>query len=149
MYSICVVFQVVFGLYDQGFRMEVKLDGPRGTFTILTRDAVKTDKFLVVLRDVLGEPLEEEQPQVSRIRRQFSSGNLPKLSFPDEEKINRLKSELAKSGTVTPANDQHLLMYSVVHEILESDVHNVHPGKRRSHENAPKFDRDKLAGFSL
>ena len=99
--------------------MEVKLDGPRGTFTILTRDADKTDKFLVTLRDVLGEPLEEEQPHAPRIRRQFSSGSLPKLTFPDEEKVNKLKSELAKTGTVVPTDDQQLLMYSIVREIPE------------------------------
>lgn len=107
-------------MYDQGFRMEVKLDGPRGTFTMLTRDADKTDKFLGTLRDVLGEPLnEEEQSRPPRIRRQFSSGSLPKLTFPDEEKIDKLKAELAKSGSVSPTEDQHLLMYSIVREIPE------------------------------
>lgn len=112
--------EVVFGLYDQGFRMEVKLDGPRGTFTVLTRDAEKTDKFLGTLRDVLGEPLNEEEFAGPRIRRQFSSGSLPKLTFPDEEKINKLKSELAKSGKVSTTEDQHLLMYSIVREIPDS-----------------------------
>ena len=105
--------------------MEVKLHGPRGTFTVLTRDAEKTDKFLVTLSDVLGEPLDKEQSQVPRIRRQFSSGSLPRLSFPDEEKINKLKSELAKSGTDTPADDQNLLMYSIVREIPECALFNA------------------------
>ena len=114
-----ILLQVVFGLFDQGFRMEVKLDGPRGTFTVLTRDADKTDKFLLTLSDALGEPLNEDPSHAPRIRRQFSSGSLPKLTFPDEEKINKLKSELAKSGTVPSTDDQHLLMYSIVREIQE------------------------------
>lgn len=112
--------EVVFGLYDQGFRMEVKLDGPRGTFTVLTRDAEKTDKFLETLRDVLREPLNEEELAIPRFRRQFSLGSLPKLTFPDEEKINKLKSELAKSGKVSNTENQHLLMYSIVREIQDT-----------------------------
>ena len=107
-------------MYDQGFRMEVKLDGPRGTFTVLTRDADKTDKFLGTLRDVLGDPLNEEQSPVPRVRRQFSSGSLPKLTFPDEEKIQKLRAELGNSGTAPPTDDQYLLMYSIVREIPES-----------------------------
>lgn len=118
--------EVVFGFYDQGFRMEVKLDGPRGTFTVLTRDAEKTDKFLETLRDVLGEPLNEEQSAVPRIKRQFSSGSLAKLTFPNEEKINKLKSELAKSGNVSPTEDQNLLMYSIVREIPDWASFSVH-----------------------
>lgn len=113
-------------MYDQGFRMEVKLDGPRGTFTVLTRDAEKTDNFFVTLRDVLGEPLhEEEHSQAPRIRRQFSSGSLPKLTFPDEEKITKLKSELEKSGAVSPTDNQDLLMYSIVREIPEGNTHRM------------------------
>ncbi|XP_068712690.1 nischarin-like isoform X2 [Montipora foliosa] len=112
--------EVVFGLYDQAFRMEVKFDGPRGTFSVLTRDAIKTDKFFGTLRDVLGEPLnDDEQLQAPRFRRQFSSGSLPKLIFPDEETINRLKSELVKSGSVSHPDDQHLLIYAIVREIPE------------------------------
>ena len=118
--------EVVFGLYDQGFRLEVKLDGPRGTFTILTRDAEKTDKFLGALRDVLGEPLNEEQSEVPRIRRQFSSGSLPKLTFPTEEKIDKLKCELAKFGKSSSTEEQHLLMYSIVREIPDCASLNVH-----------------------
>ncbi|KAJ7377868.1 hypothetical protein OS493_025762 [Desmophyllum pertusum] len=94
-----------------------ELDGPRGTFTILTRDAEKTDKFLATLSDILGEPLDEEPSQAPRIRRQFSSGSLPKLTFPNEEKLNKLKSELTNSGKVSPTEDQNLLMYSIVREI--------------------------------
>ncbi|KAK2571080.1 Nischarin [Acropora cervicornis] len=114
--------EVVFGLYDQSFRMEVKLEGPRGTFTVLTRDATKTDNFFGTLRDVLGEPLnEEEQFRGPRFRRQFSSSSLPRLLFPDEERIERLKSELSKSATVLSSSGQDLLMYSIVREIPESN----------------------------
>ena len=113
---------MVFGLYDQSFRMEVKLEGPRGTFTVLTRDATKTDNFFGTLRDVLGEPLnEEEQFRGPRFRRQFSSSSLPKLIFPDEERIERLKSELSKCATILSSNGQDLLMYSIVREIPESN----------------------------
>ena len=109
-------------MYDQSFRMEVKLEGPRGTFTVLTRDATKTDNFFGILRDVLGEPLnEEEQFRGPRFRRQFSSSSLPKLLFPDEERIERLKSELSKFATVLSSNGQDLLMYSIVREIPESN----------------------------
>lgn len=102
--------------------MEVKLDGPRGTFTVLTRDATKTDNFFSTLRDVLGEPLDqEEQFRSPRFRRQFSSSSLPKLIFPDEERIERLKSELSKSATSLSSNEQDLLMYSIVREIPESN----------------------------
>ena len=100
--------------------MEVKFDGPRGTLSVLTRDANKTGKFFGTLRDVLGEPLnDDEQLQAPRFRRQFSYGSLPKLIYPDEETINRLKSELVKSGSVSHPDDQHLLIYAIVREIPE------------------------------
>ena len=118
--------EVVFGLYDQGFRLEVKLDGPRGTFTVITRDAEKTDKFLGTLRDVLGEPLNEEHSDVPPFRRQFSSESLPKLTFPTEDKIDKLKLELAKFGKASSAaENQHLLMYSIVREIPDCASLNV------------------------
>ena len=128
-YSFCVreLNEVVFGLFDQKFRMEVKQDGPRGTFTILTRDAEKTDKFLGTLRDVLSEPPSQGDSILGpRISRQFSSGYLPALTFPDEEKINKLKDELAKSEKIVSPNDgQHLLMYSIVREVSDWAALNV------------------------
>ena len=129
--------------------MEVKFVGPRGTFSVLTRDANKTDKFFGTLRDVLGEPLnDDEQLQAPRFRRQFSYGSLPKLIFPDEETINRLKSEVVKSGSVSHPDDQHLLIYAIVREIPECSSMSVQLQRSLSQVWKDRFQTDLKITYS-
>ena len=102
----------------------MKLDGPKGTFTFLTRDAEKTGKFLEVLCDVLGEPLTSgHAPLARRVSQLSTSGDKPSFVYPDEEKLSNLKDKLFK-GISTEPDNQNLLMYSIVREL--TDINDAH-----------------------
>ena len=120
--------EVVFGLYDQGFRLEVRQHGPKGTFTILTRDAEKTGKFFEVLSEALGEPLRGGGSLlIRRVSTLSTEGGRPSFVFPDEEKLLRLKEELSKSVDATAdEREANLLMYSIVREVPDSFPSSVH-----------------------
>ncbi|XP_032217773.2 uncharacterized protein LOC5517346 isoform X3 [Nematostella vectensis] len=109
--------QVVMGLYDQGFRLEVKSDGPQGTFTFLTRDSEKTGLFLERLYEALGESSDDENSLFHR-RVSFKSkiSTMPSFIFPDEKKIETLKTGLNKAVDDGSRNED-MLMYTIVREL--------------------------------
>ncbi|KAK3700686.1 hypothetical protein QZH41_004690 [Actinostola sp. cb2023] len=93
--SLRALKQVVIGLYDQGFRLEVRNDGPRGTFTFLTRDPEK------------------------------NTSTVPSFLYPDELNLSRLKESLSTVLTDDSVKDEDLLMYSIVRELPEDSLSDV------------------------
>lgn len=118
---------VVIGLYDQGFRLEVRNDGSRGTFTFLTRDSEKTRVFLETLHEMLGESREDENSLLnSRVSFESKSSTLPSFSYPDEQNLSKLKESLSGAVQDDSVKEEDLLMYSIVREFPESVLSNQH-----------------------
>ena len=116
-FSLESVKEVVIGLYDQSFRIEVSDEGPRGTFVFLTRHASKTAQFLESFCSITGIDSATDVTSL-RGRRSFLAEefDLPAVVYPDEKKISALKQQLA-SQELTPLDDrENLISYCIVDE---------------------------------
>ena len=114
-FSLKFVKEIIVGLYDQAFRIEVNNEGPRGTFTFLTRHATKTAQFLEAYCAVVG--LGEEKSSLDMRRRtSFVSGDMTSsIVYPDESKIEALKSRLTTQD-MSPIHDrENLISYCIVY----------------------------------
>lgn len=127
-YSISVraLKQVVIGLFDQGFRLEVRNDGPRGTFTFLTRDPEKTGIFLEKLYEAYGESSDDENSLLyRRVSFDSRSTSVPSFIYPDEVKLSKLTEHLSIAVDDITVKDDDLLMYSIVRELSEDSLSDI------------------------
>lgn len=111
--------EIVVGLFDQGLRVEVAEEGPRGTFVFLTRDASKTAQFLDALSSVLGFRNEKDLVQTkTRLSNsdELPCVDLPTVVYPDENKINALKIQLQEQELSPLDNRENLISYCIVYE---------------------------------
>ena len=116
------VNEIVVGLFDQGLRLEVAEEGPRGTFVFLTRDASKTAQFLDGFSSILGFPNEKELADMSRTSSQSSLERLPIITYPDENKIHALKMQLTEQELSTIGDRENLITYCIVYERRDDDI---------------------------
>ena len=114
-FSLKSIKEIVVGLYDQAFRIEVNNEGSRGTFTFLTRHASKTAQFLEAYCSVIG--LGEEKSSLDMRRRtSFVSGDMTScISYPDESKIDALKAQLTAQGLSPIEDRENLISYCIVY----------------------------------
>eukprot|EP00795_Rhopilema_esculentum_P002340 gene2340-17977_t len=114
-FSLKSIKEIVVGLYDQAFRIEVNNEGSRGTFTFLTRHASKTAQFLEAYCSVIG--LGEEKSSLDMRRRtSFVSGDMTScISYPDESKIDALKTQLTTQGFSPIEDRENLISYCIVY----------------------------------
>lgn len=124
--SVRALKQVVIGLYDQGFRLEVRNDGPRGTFTFLTRDPEKTGIFLEKLYEAFGESSDDENSLLyRRVSFDSRSTTVPSFIYPDEFKLAKLTESLSIALNDETVKNQDLLMYSIVRELPEDSLSDI------------------------
>ena len=118
-FSLKSIREIVVGLYDQAFRIEVHNEGPRGTFTFLTRHATKTAQFLEAYCSVIGVG-EEKSSLDMRRRTSFVSGDqVSTIVYPDESKMEALKSRLSAQD-LSPIDDrENLISYSIVYLFVD------------------------------
>lgn len=124
--SVRALKQVVIGLYDQGFRLEVRNDGPRGTFTFLTRDPEKTSIFLEKLYEALGESSDDENSLMyRRVSFDSRSSSVPSFIYPDEVKLAKLTENLSLALNDESLKNEVFLMYSIVRELPDDSLSDV------------------------
>ena len=118
-FSLKLIKEIVVGLYDQAFRIEVDKEGPRGTFTFLTRHATKTAQFLESYCSVVGHG-EEKSSLDMRRRTSFMSGDMiSSVTYPDETKIEALKSRLTAQDIYPIDDRENLISYCIVYMFVD------------------------------
>ena len=119
-FSLKFIKEIVVGLYDQAFRIEVDDEGPRGTFTFLTRHSTKTAQFLEAYCSVVGHG-EEKNSLDMRRRTSFISGDMiSSITYPDESKIEALKSRLTAQDIYPIGDRENLISYCIVYMFVDS-----------------------------
>ncbi|XP_066925723.1 nischarin-like isoform X2 [Clytia hemisphaerica] len=108
--------EVVVGLFDQGLRLEVSDEGPRGTFVLLTRDANKTGQFLDVLTSLVSIKTGVQEESNAPVENQVS------IVYPDESKINALKAQLQEQEISPLGSRENLISYCIVYQIRENNA---------------------------
>lgn len=112
--------QVVVGLFDQGIRLEVGEEGPRGTFVLLTRDANKTARFLDTLTSVVTVKTGKQEVDGPRVSDESGSDGGVNIVYPDESKINALKAQLQEQHISPLDGRENLISYCIVYQIREN-----------------------------
>ena len=105
---------LVCGLFQLGFRLEFSKRGSRGTFTFLTRDSKATESFLRALGEVTKADISCSEPMTDR---EFTSTCPFAVVHSSEEKLERLKQEIAKSSGKAFRDDECILIYTVIREV--------------------------------
>ena len=123
-FSLKSIREIVVGLYDQAFRIEVNEEGPRGTFTFLTRHASKTAEFLESYCSIIG--FLDDRGSLDRRTSFVSVDHNSSIFYPDESKINALKEQLSEQD-MNPLDDrENLISYCIVYvadtEVDEEEV---------------------------
>ncbi len=114
-FSLKSIKEIVVGLYDQAFRIEVSEEGPRGTFTFLTRHASKTAEFLEAYCSIVGFSDERNSLDIKRRTSFVSVDQSSSIFYPDESKINALKEQLSAQD-LNPLDDrENLISYCIVY----------------------------------
>lgn len=108
--------EVVVGLFDQGIRLEVCEEGPRGTFVLLTRDANKTAQFLDILTSIVTVKTGKQEVDGP------GEGNSDGINivYPDESKINALKAQLQEQEISPLGGRENLISYCIVYQMREN-----------------------------
>ena len=118
-FSLKLIKEIVVGLYDQAFRIEVENEGPRGTFTFLTRHATKTSQFLEAYCSVVGLREEKSSLDMRRTSLFLSGEMISSITYPDESKIEALKSRLTAQDIYPIDDRENVISYSIVYMFLD------------------------------
>eukprot|EP00794_Sanderia_malayensis_P006213 gene6213-6929_t len=116
-FALKSIKEIVVGLYDQAFRIEVKEEGPRGTFTFLTRHASKTAEFLEAYCSVVafGGDAQNSLQDITRRMSFVSLDQNSSILYPDESKINALKNQLSAQDLCPLDDRENLISYCIVY----------------------------------
>lgn len=110
--------EVVVGLFDQGVRIEVSDEGPRGSFVFLTRDANKTSQFL----DTLSSVVNIKSNQLEQTSVDGGNEHSTRVIYPDESKINALKVQLQEQKITPFDNRENLISYCIVYQHRSNEI---------------------------